>query len=102
MWKTQDQQWFGIIVSESPRDSIFEIRDSNVERFDDLLTKIVVVAKKDFSGFLCIAPQRLNVEEIKCSTTDVTESCFIKINDIELPRTSFFKYLGSAFALTAN
>ncbi|VDP11557.1 unnamed protein product [Heligmosomoides polygyrus] len=41
---------------------------------------------------------KLNVKKTECITTDVTESSSIKVNSIELPRTSVFKYLGSAVA----
>uniref|UniRef100_A0A183GI64 LORF2 protein n=1 Tax=Heligmosomoides polygyrus TaxID=6339 RepID=A0A183GI64_HELPZ len=40
----------------------------------------------------------LNVKKADYPTTDVTESSSIKVNGIELPRTSVFKYLGSAIA----
>ncbi|VDP20896.1 unnamed protein product [Heligmosomoides polygyrus] len=39
---------------------------------------------------------KLNVKKTEYLTTDVTESSSIKVNGIELPRTSVFKYLGSA------
>ncbi|VDP07231.1 unnamed protein product [Heligmosomoides polygyrus] len=41
---------------------------------------------------------RLNVKKTEYLTTDVTESSSIKVNGIELPRSSVFKYLGSAVA----
>ncbi|VDP11891.1 unnamed protein product [Heligmosomoides polygyrus] len=45
---------------------------------------------------------RLNVKKTEYLTTDVTESSSIKVNGIELPRTSVFKYLGSAVASDGN
>ncbi|VDO80667.1 unnamed protein product [Heligmosomoides polygyrus] len=42
--------------------------------------------------------RRLNVMKTEYLTTDVTESSFIKVNSIEFPRTSVFKYLGPAVA----
>ncbi|VDP11903.1 unnamed protein product [Heligmosomoides polygyrus] len=44
----------------------------------------------------------LNVKKTEYLTTDVTNSSSIKANGIELPRTSVFKYLGSAIASNAN
>uniref|UniRef100_A0A8L8KDJ5 G_PROTEIN_RECEP_F2_3 domain-containing protein n=1 Tax=Heligmosomoides polygyrus TaxID=6339 RepID=A0A8L8KDJ5_HELPZ len=41
---------------------------------------------------------KLNVKKTEYLTTDVNESCSIKINGTELARTSVFKYLGSAVA----
>ncbi|VDO61015.1 unnamed protein product [Heligmosomoides polygyrus] len=41
---------------------------------------------------------KLNVKKTEHLTTDVTESSSIKVNGIELPRTSVSKYLGSAIA----
>ncbi|VDO73409.1 unnamed protein product [Heligmosomoides polygyrus] len=38
---------------------------------------------------------KLNVKKTEYLTTDVTESSSIKVNGIELPRTSVFKYLSS-------
>uniref|UniRef100_A0A8L8KT92 Reverse transcriptase domain-containing protein n=1 Tax=Heligmosomoides polygyrus TaxID=6339 RepID=A0A8L8KT92_HELPZ len=40
----------------------------------------------------------LNLKKTEYLTTGVTESSSIKVNGIELPRTSVFKYLGSAIA----
>ncbi|VDP17722.1 unnamed protein product, partial [Heligmosomoides polygyrus] len=37
-------------------------------------------------------------QKTECMTTDEDESSFIKVNGIELPRTSVFQYLGSAMA----
>ncbi|VDO24028.1 unnamed protein product [Heligmosomoides polygyrus] len=45
---------------------------------------------------------RLNVKETEYLTTDVIESSSIKVKGIELPRTSVFKYLGSAVASDGN
>ncbi|VDP22515.1 unnamed protein product [Heligmosomoides polygyrus] len=45
---------------------------------------------------------RLNVKKTEYLTTDVTESTSIKVNGIGLPRTSVFKYLGSAVASDGN
>ncbi|VDO98451.1 unnamed protein product [Heligmosomoides polygyrus] len=45
---------------------------------------------------------RLNVKKTEYLMTDFTESSFIKVNGIELPRTSVFKYLGSAVASDGN
>ncbi|VDP50259.1 unnamed protein product [Heligmosomoides polygyrus] len=45
---------------------------------------------------------RLNGKKAEYLTTDVTESSSIKVNDIELPRTSAFKYLGSAAESDGN
>ncbi|VDP29164.1 unnamed protein product [Heligmosomoides polygyrus] len=45
---------------------------------------------------------RLNVKKTVYLTTDVTEFSSIKVNGIELPRTSVFKYLGSAVASDGN
>ncbi|VDP11549.1 unnamed protein product [Heligmosomoides polygyrus] len=41
---------------------------------------------------------KLNVKKIEYLTTDVNESGSIKIDGIELARTSVFKYLGSEVA----
>ncbi|VDP22105.1 unnamed protein product [Heligmosomoides polygyrus] len=41
---------------------------------------------------------KLNVKKTEYMTTDEDESSSIKVNGIELPRTSVFKYLGSAIA----
>ncbi|VDO76195.1 unnamed protein product [Heligmosomoides polygyrus] len=41
---------------------------------------------------------KLNVKNTEYLTMDVTEPSSIKVTDIELPRTAFFKYLGSAVA----
>ncbi|VDP31888.1 unnamed protein product [Heligmosomoides polygyrus] len=47
---------------------------------------------------LAMSGLKLNVKKAEYLTTDVNESGSIKVNDIELPRTSLFKYLGSAIA----
>ncbi|VDP11945.1 unnamed protein product [Heligmosomoides polygyrus] len=41
---------------------------------------------------------RLNVKKTEYMTTDEDESSYIKVNGIELPRTSVFRCLGSAIA----
>ncbi|VDP35289.1 unnamed protein product [Heligmosomoides polygyrus] len=45
---------------------------------------------------------KLNVKKTEHLTTDFTESSSIKVNGIELPCTSVFKYLGSAVASDGN
>ncbi|VDP39312.1 unnamed protein product [Heligmosomoides polygyrus] len=53
----------------------------------------------------CASPSwlnRLNVKKTEYLTTDVNESSSINVNAIELPRTSVFKYLGSAVASDGN
>ncbi|VDP31243.1 unnamed protein product [Heligmosomoides polygyrus] len=45
---------------------------------------------------------RLNVKKTEYLTTDFTESSSIKVNGIELLRSSVFKYLGSAVASDGN
>ncbi|VDP34871.1 unnamed protein product [Heligmosomoides polygyrus] len=57
----------------------------------------VMLASEDKAAWL-----KLNVKKTEYLTTDSTESCSIKVNGIELPRTSVFKYLGSAVASDDN
>ncbi|VDO97033.1 unnamed protein product [Heligmosomoides polygyrus] len=49
-------------------------------------------------GRLRIFGLKRNVKETEYMTTDEDESSSIKVNGIELPRTSVFQYLGSATA----
>ncbi|VDP12597.1 unnamed protein product [Heligmosomoides polygyrus] len=49
-----------------------------------------------WGGRLELFGLKLNVRKTECLTNDVSESGSIKVNGIELPRTSEFKYLGSA------